>query len=551
MNPLDVLIVGAGPTGLTLACDLIRRGLTCRIVEQRPTPQTGSRGFTLKPRSLEVLDDLGVAHRVLAAAQVQSRTRFHLGEPLLFDLRVPPAAPSPQRPYPNSLAIPQWRTEAIMRERLAELGGMVEFGCRLTGFHSGDDRDENLGEDLGDAPGVTATLQRDGVTETVRASYLVGADGGRSTVRRRLGLAFPGSTDDARALIADVHVDGPRHRDAVHFWMAADGHIVVLRPTPHAPTWQVVASLAPDADGAWPEASLEHLQRAVTERTGRGDIRLTDPTWLSVWRYNLRMVDTYRVGRVFLAGDAAHVHSPFGGFGMNTGIQDAYNLGWKLALVLRGAAGDALLDTYQAERLPVARTILAESDRRFAAATPPRLIRPLLRFVLKPFFARQQLRDRDDHPTYRTSPLSLDLADRRSPLRAGDVAPDGPVQLGADASRTRLFDLFRGPHFTVLTFSAQHADAAAHATRDLADHLRVCTVIAPGRRPVTGATVLFDIEGRIRRAYGARDSTLVVVRPDGYVGLIAHRPADHTLRDYLARAHLRPLPAAPHASASR
>ncbi|ACZ87117.1 FAD-dependent monooxygenase [Streptosporangium roseum] len=546
MNSLDVLIVGAGPTGLTLACDLIRRGLTCRIVEQAPTPQTGSRGFTLKPRSLEILDDLGAAHRVLAAAQVQSRTRFHLGEPLLFDLRVPPAAPDPRRPHPNSLAIPQWRTEAIMRERLAELGGVVEFGRRLTGFRSGDGQ----GEDAG----VTATLRRDGVTETVRASYLVGADGGRSTVRRRLGLAFSGSTDgDARALIADVHVDGPRHRDAVHLWMAADGHIVVLRPTPHAPTWQVVASLAPDTDGTWPEASLEHLQRAVTERTGRDDIRLSEPAWLSVWRYNLRMVDTYRVGRVFLAGDAAHVHSPFGGFGMNTGIQDAYNLGWKLALVLRGAAGDALLDTYQAERLPVARAILAESDRRFAAATPPRLIRPLLRFVLKPFFARQQLSDRNDHPTYRTSPLSLDLTGRRSPLRAGDVAPDGPVQLDADASRARLFDLFRGPHFTVLTFGAQHARAAAHATRGLADHLRVCTVIAPGQqRPLTGTTVLIDTEGRIRRAYGARDSTLIIVRPDGYVGLIAHRPAEYTLRDYLAQAHLRPVPAAPpRAAASR
>ncbi|MEV4187405.1 hypothetical protein AB0J28_38850, partial [Streptosporangium canum] len=126
------------------------------------------------------------------------------------------------------------------------------------------------------------------------------------------------------------------------------------------------------------------------------------------------------------------------------------------------------------------------------------------------------------------------------------------VRLGTDASPTRLFDLFRGPHLTVLTFSAQHADAAAHATRGLADHLRVCTVIAPGLRPVTGATVLFDPEGRIRRAYGARDSTLIVVRPDGYIGLIAHRPTDHTLRDYLAQAHLRPLPTAPsHASASR
>ncbi|WP_371785232.1 FAD-dependent monooxygenase [Streptosporangium subroseum] len=527
MSHIEVLIVGAGPTGLTLACDLTRRGIGCRVVERSPVPQIGSRGFTLKPRSLETLDDLGAARRIVAAAQVQSRTRFHLGRPLLFDLRVPPAPPSEQRPYPNSLAIPECSTEAILRERLTELGGSVEFGCRLVDFRSDDSI--NGGE-------VTATLERDGVTETVHAAYLVGADGGRSTVRRRLGLAFSGSTDDdTRALIADVNVEGLDHHDAVHFWMADGGHILVLRPTPHAQTWQAVASLAPDADGNWPEASLEYLRQAVTERTGRDDIRLTDPAWLSAWRYNLRMVDTYRVGRVFLAGDAAHVHSPFGGFGMNTGIQDAYNLGWKLGLVLRGAAADSLLDTYETERLPVARAVLAESDRRFSAATPPRFVRPLLRFILRSFFARQQRGDRNDHPTYRASTLSQDLADRRGPLRAGDVAPDGPVRLGTDAALTRLFDLFRGPHFTVLTFGPHRAETVQRAVNGLGDHLHAYAVVAPGQQVPAGATALEDPHGLIRHGYGARENTLVVVRPDGYIGLLAHAPADHTLPAYLDR----------------
>ncbi|GAA4228169.1 2-polyprenyl-6-methoxyphenol hydroxylase-like FAD-dependent oxidoreductase [Streptosporangium album] len=527
MNHTEVLIVGAGPTGLTLACDLTRRNIPCRIIERNPVPQGGSRGFTLKPRSLEVFDDLGIADRIVAAAAVQSRTRFHLGEPLLFDLRVPPAPPSQQRPYPNSLAIPEWRTEALLRERLAELGGEVEFGRRLVDFHPGDN-------------GVTATLERDGATETVRAAYLVGADGGRSSVRRRLGLTFAGSTDeDARAMLADAHVHGLDHSEAVHFWMAAGGHILALRPTPHAGTWQVVASVEPRRDGSWPEASLDYLQQAVTERTGRSDIRLTNPTWLSVWRYNLRMVDTYRVGRVFLAGDAAHVHSPFGGFGMNTGIQDAYNLGWKLALVLQGAANAALLDTYGAERLPVARAVLAESDRRFSAATPPRLLRPLLRFILKPFFARQQRGDRNDHPAYRTSPLSLDLAGRRKPVHASDVAPDGPVLLDAGATHTRLFDLFRDPHFTMLAFGSQGAQAVEHATGELTDHLHAYTVIVPGQQPPAGTTALIDTEGLVRRAYGAREDTLIVIRPDGYIGLIAHGPTDHAVRGYLDRTLLR------------
>jgi 2-polyprenyl-6-methoxyphenol hydroxylase-like FAD-dependent oxidoreductase len=503
MNHTDVLIVGAGPTGLALACDLARRGIACRIVDQGPGPQPGSRGFALKPRTLDVLDDLGVADQVARAAADHTPIRFHLGRSLLFELSVPPAPPTPGRPHPNALSLPQWRTEAILRDRLAELGGKVEFGCRVTGFHPDDD-------------GVTVTVEHDGTTETVRAAYLVGADGGRSFVRRHLGLTFEGATnEDARALLADARVGGLARPDAVHLWMGADG-ILAIRPTSDPDSCQIVASLPPDAGGTWPDASLDNLQRLVDRRTGRTDIRLTDPTWLSVWRYNLRMVDRYRVGRVFLAGDAAHVHSPFGAYGMNTGIQDAYNLGWKLALTLRGTAADPLLDTYQAERLPVARTVLADSDTRFSAATPPRLLRPVLRFLIRPVMARQLRRDRDDYPAYRASSLSLDLGGNRRPVRAGDPAPDGPLGDG-----TRLFDLFRGTHFTVLTFGDRIA-----RTVD-ADYLRTYPVGAAG---VT------------HRSYGARNGTLVVVRPDGYLGLVAHEPGPDTLRDYLGRIGLR-LPA--------
>ncbi|MGW1184059.1 FAD-dependent monooxygenase [Streptomyces drozdowiczii] len=524
MKDVDVLIAGAGPTGLTLACDLARRGIGCRVIEQAPGPAEGSRGFTLKPRSLEIFDDLGIADRIVAAADIQSRTRFHLGTPLLFDMRVPPAPPTASRPYPNSVALPQWRTESILRDRLVELGGKVEFGRRLTGFTA-------------DGDGVTATVENtDGAgTETVRAGYLVGADGGRSQVRRTLALPFSGSTDeDTRALIADVRIDGLPDRDAVHLWMATSGHILVARPTPHAETWQVVASLQQDPSGQWPQPSLDTLQRAVIERTGRRDIRLADPAWLSVWRYNLRMVDTYRAGRVLLAGDAAHVHSPFGAHGMNTGIQDAYNLGWKLALVLQGVCADSLLDTYEDERLPVARAVLADSDRRFSAVTPPRAVRPVVRFAIKSFLARQQRRDRNDHPTYRTGPLTTHLAGRRSSLRAGDVAPDGPVQT-VDAA-ARLFDILRGSQFTILAFGARPAPEIYRAISGLEDHLHAYTVVpALDYGTAAGPTVLIDRTTRLFRVYGAREGTLVVIRPDGYIGLIAHRPTASTLRAYLHR----------------
>jgi hypothetical protein len=248
---------------------------------------------------------------------------------------------------------------------------------------------------------------------------------------------------------------------------------------------------------------------------------------MSVWRYNLRMADRHRAGRVFLAGDAAHVHSPFGGHGMNTGIQDAANLGWKLAMVLAGAAGDALLDTYEVERAPVARAILADSDSQMSAAVQlPRLLRPLLGPVLRAGFARRQRRTRDDHPTYRTGPLTVDRSTRRSRVRAGDLVPDTPLHI---AGRwVGLHELLRGPHITVLAFGP-----AATGPGGLAGHTRMLEVGGPA-----------DPTGALRRAFGATTETAVVIRPDGYVGLVAHRDGARETADYL-RSLAAGAPAAP------
>jgi 2-polyprenyl-6-methoxyphenol hydroxylase-like FAD-dependent oxidoreductase len=520
MHQIDVLIAGAGPTGLTLACDLARRGVACRVVEQSAEPAQGTRGFTLKPRTLEAFDDLGIIDRILHVSHVESRTRFHLGPRLLFDLDVAPAPTRPSRPYPNAVGLPQWRTEAILRDRLVELGGQVEFGHRVADFTVGPD-------------GVSVIVENGEQTETVRARCLVGADGGRSQVRRVLGLPFHGSTDeDARALLADVRLHGLDPDDGVQLWMGGDG-LVVARPVPHTDTWEVVASLAPGPDGQWPEPSLGVLQNIVAVRTARRDIVLEDPSWLSAWRYNLRMVDTYRVGPVLLAGDAAHVHSPFGGHGMNTGIQDAYNLGWKLALVLQGAAEDGLLDTYQTERLPVGQAILADSDRRMPRRMPPSALRLLLRLILKPMFARQQRAIRNDHPTYPASPLTMHHAGRRGAARAGDPAPDALIEISGRPGR--LFDVLRGPHFTVLVFAP-----APNLTDDaFGPYGHVYAVTASDDRRPDGGRTLIDRTGQLRRAYGAHAGTVVVIRPDGYIGLMAHSAAEQALADYHHRIGLR------------
>jgi hypothetical protein len=242
------------------------------------------------------------------------------------------------------------------------------------------------------------------------------------------------------------------------------------------------------------EPSLERFQQIIDERTGDAGIRLYNATWLSLFRANVRMVDRYRVGRVFLAGDAAHVHSPAGGQGMNTGLQDAYNLGWKLAQVLGGAA-DGLLDTYEVERLPVAARMLGVTSRLHRSRDFARGSETLKLGI-----------------SYRDGPLARD--DRESPgsVRAGDRAPDAPCH-DADGNAIRLFDVFRGPHFTLLGFDSANEGIAER----YGSAMRTYAVI--------------DTEGHAHRAYDVQSGTLVLVRPDGYIGVITE--AGQAVHDYM------------------
>ncbi len=341
MTQTDVLVVGAGPTGLTLACDCARRGLAVRIVDRAQAFPGGSRGKGLSPRSLEVFDDLAVIDRMLASGITHLPHRKFQGAEVIAEID-PEAGrvPTPDIPYPVGLMIPQWRVEQILRERLADFGVAVELGAELRGFTQ-------------HADGVTATI---GEAE-IQARYLVGCDGGRSTVRKALGLSLRGHTPDIQLMaVGDVEVDG-LGRDAWHQWFTGD-RAIMLCPLPGTSAFQVQASHELDQDGSPLEPTLERFQQTFDRIAGIPGVRLHDLAWRSSYRVQVRMVDQLRVGRVFLAGDAAHVHPIAGGLGMNSGIQDACNLGWKLGLVLAGNAASGLLDTYEEERLPIASWLL-------------------------------------------------------------------------------------------------------------------------------------------------------------------------------------------------
>jgi 2-polyprenyl-6-methoxyphenol hydroxylase-like FAD-dependent oxidoreductase len=395
--------------------------------------------------------------------------------------------------YIKGLMIPQWKVEEILREKLSSFNVHVELSTELVHFSQTDDT-------------VTAILKTPAGTEELQCDYMVGCDGGKSNVRKSLGIKFEGEThEDEKALVGDVEVEGLTP-DAWHIWLHPKfGFGFALCPFKCTSSWQLQAIAVPDSNGEIPEPTLETFNRIFQERAQMPEVKLKNATWQSLYRVNVRMADQYRAGRVFIAGDAAHVHSIAGGLGMNTGIQDAYNLGWKLASVLHKNASRALLDTYEEERLPVAAwtlNISSERQKMMADSVKPGGNGGMHTIGTKD---TTQL-----NLNYRNSSLSMNLNKNEGSLQAGDRAPDGHF---ADGSW--LFDLYRGTHFTVLGFGA---------TQETIDDIN---------KTFNGEVKAFLMkEPPVMKAFGY-GKALIPVRPDGYIGMIAGPDDLIAVKDYL------------------
>ncbi|EYF08526.1 FAD-dependent oxidoreductase [Chondromyces apiculatus] len=498
-SPLGVLICGAGATGLTLAIDLARRGVPFRLIEKLDSPFPGSRGRGIQPRTQEVFEDLGIIDRIVAvgglyAPQRDYREDGSYAESDMGEWR----DATPAEPYHLALMVPQFLTERVMRERLAELGHQVAFGCELVGFAQDED-------------GVTARLAGPAGEETVRARYLVGADGGRSFVRGALGVDFPGQTLGMRAVAADVTLTG-LGRDAWHRFNGANmERQVAISPLAGTDLFAIQGPIPQEGEV---DLSAEGLERMIAERTGRSDIHIQSVSWASAYTMNARLANRYRVGRVFLAGDAAHIHPPTGGQGLNTSVQDAYNLGWKLAAVL-GGAPQRLLDSYEEERRPVAEAMLGLSTG---------LLEAMKRGVNRRSREVQQLDLRYAHSSLALA-TSGETSRPSGALCAGDRAPDAPLR-GAGGHARRLFELFAGPHWTLVGFEPE---------RDILPP-------RPGLRihKVGVGRELADEAGHLRKAYGLAPGAWVLVRPDGYVAAIVASEDADALDRYLRDVGLEP-----------
>ncbi|MCX4749472.1 FAD-dependent monooxygenase [Kitasatospora sp. NBC_01287] len=495
---VDVLVVGAGAAGLTLAVDLARRGVPALVVERESALFPGSRGKGLQPRTQEVFDDLGVIGAVRAAGGHYPRMlTWTDGAPGdAWDL-VTPVEPRPGIPYPAPWMLPQWRTQELLLDRLRQLGGDVAFGVELT-------------ELAQDREGVRASLRSAGGSPaTVRARYLVGADGGRSTVRAALGVAMTGETVDPRpSLVADLAITG-LDRTHWHVW-PGDGNPLTLCPLAGTELFQLFAQFP---QGSRVDASPAGVRAVIASRTpltgaAWGEVALGEVAWSSEFRPRAALADRFRSGRVLLAGDAAHVHSPAGGQGLNTGVQDAYNLGWKLGRILRHGAPAELLDSYEAERRPVAAEMLGLTTRLHRAGRDG-----------GPGSVQRGSQTSQLGIGYPNSPLSVERRDgvRGCPppedalpegaLRAGDRVPDLAVAGG------RLFGLLRGPHALLLAVGRQAPPALG----------------AAGTGVVVHQASPAEAGGELGDAFG---EGLFVVRPDGYLGLAGEDAADAA--EYLA-----------------
>jgi len=535
--PNPVLIVGAGPVGLTMAAALLHHQIPCRVIEKLPVPSDKSKALVVWCRTLELLNGLGLAETFIQSGlKLTGGNIFAEGERLVH-LKMT----SDESPFGFPLMIPQNLTEKLLTDHLAQQGVVIERQCELTSFTETE-------------RGVTCLLQHEGTRdEVVETPFLIGCDGAHSTVRHMLGMEFTGHAEPNDWLLADVHVDGPLAREEVSiFWH--DAGVAAFFPIDRTRV-RMIADLGP-VTGSLPaeQPTLADAQKMVDQRVSAG-LTLSDPVWLAYFRINERKVADYRQGRVMLAGDAAHIHSPAGGQGMNTGMQDAMNLAWKIALAITGRGEtEALLQSYSSERSAVGDQVLKNAERFTTMATLRNPIAQWLRNHIVPLLGSTQFvqdKIRDDwfeiSINYRHSPLSGEHWPAfGGGLHAGDRLGDAALVSGNAGRKSSLFEICDSRRQTLLLFPASSEPHALATLTELAAtiDMRYPELIAPrfvlpgqgtaDASPAGADLVWMDSSGDLHHRLGVQDPTLLLVRPDGYIGFRS-QPADRqTLLSHLS-----------------
>ncbi len=511
----DVLVVGAGPTGLMLAIQLVRRDVRVHIIDRNPGPSLETRALGVQARTLEIYSKLGIVDRALELgkrgtganiwAQGRKMARVPLGE-----------AGQNATPYPFILILGQDDNERIMRDKLRDLGVSVQWNAELVGLEQ-------------EPGGVTATLRLpDGTNRRIPAAWVAGCDGARSSVRKLSGITFPGAPYDQVFFVADAEVTGSMVQDEVNAYLWREG-FHLLFPMRGKDHWRIVGILPPalrDRD----DVTFDTVIPSLRNEAGAG-LSFKTCSWFSTYRIHHRSASRFRDRRCFLLGDAAHIHSPVGAQGMNTGLQDAHNLAWKLALVAKHQAEGALLNAYEEERLPVARRLLNTTDLAFKLVVSDSPIAGLLRTkVLARIAAFALSRERIQRVAFRVV-SQIGIHYRKSSLsktlkglpdnapRAGDRFPWLRLRLRANGPIEDLFQKLDDTQFNLIVIGQPSPSEGA---LELGDMLGI-HAIPPD--PIN------DVE--LARTQIPQPS-FYLVRPDGHVGLCGGRLEAAALRCYVA-----------------
>ncbi len=508
MMKTDVIIVGAGPSGLALACQLIRYGVDFVIFDKKETTTPHSKAIGVQARTLEIYEQIGLADKLIGQGAIVGKVRLVGGGEVRGEIEFSEIGKG-MSPYPFVLMVEQGRHEQVLYDFIKANGRDVLWNTELESFTQ-------------DESGVKANIKNPtGETEEIEAKFLVGCDGAKSPVRHVLGLTFEGSTFGRMFYVADVQIDWKFSHDAGHGFLTKSA-LLAFFPMTGENQWRIVGTFPEEFAKDEGEVLYEEIEREIKKDTEL-DLAITKVNWFSTYKVHTRHVNKFSVGRCFLAGDSAHIHTPAGAQGMNTGIQDGYNLAWKIASVLQGKTDAKILETYNDERLENAENLLKTTDRMFELAASPEWFISFFRVYVFPYIARFAFsidaikkfafpRLSQIGINYRHSSLSKN--DGKFPVKAGDRMPyfliDGKS----------IYDRLHQPKFHLLVFSDDEKDF-----QDLENEIGNDSIdfnAAP-------------LSSEVKKIFGTEKPFIILLRPDNYVGLISAEISPEKVKNYLVK----------------